>query len=74
MVAQHGESLLDLAAEYVAVQSAYGYDLADMEAISLAGIDASWAPADEKIALRERFVREFDALRVEFGLPVRAAG
>lgn len=69
-----GMMQFDLAAEYVAVQSAYGYDLADMEAISLAGIDASWAPADEKMVRRERFAREFDSLRVEFGLPVRAAG
>ena len=33
----------------VHVDAAFSYDLRDMEAISLAGIDASWAPADEKM-------------------------
>ncbi len=64
-----GMMQFDLGDEYLAVQSAFGYDLADMETISLAGIDASWAPADEKRSLRARFRREFDELRVEFGLP-----
>jgi hypothetical protein len=42
-----------------------------MEAISLDGIEASWAPEEEKRALRDRFTAEFDELRVEFGLPTR---
>jgi hypothetical protein len=42
-----------------------------MEAISLAGVDACWAPDDEKRALRARFEREFDELRAERGLPAR---
>jgi hypothetical protein len=42
-----------------------------MESISLAGIDASFAADDEKRALRERFLDEFDALRVEYGLAAR---
>ena len=61
----------DLADEYAAVQAGYGYDLRDMEAISLGGIDASWAPADEKAALKARFRSEFDSLRVAYGHPVR---
>lgn len=67
-----GMMQFDLADEYVSVQSAFGYDLIDMEAISLAGVDASWAPADEKAAMRTRFLREFADLRAEFGLPATA--
>jgi hypothetical protein len=44
-----------------------------MEDISLAGIDACWAPDDEKHALRDRFVGDFDQLRNEYGLPPRSA-
>ncbi len=62
----------DIADEYVAVARAYGYSLEDMEAISLDGIDASWAPADEKAALRRRFLLEFDGLRAAMGCPQRA--
>jgi len=61
----------DLADEYVAVSDAFGYDLATMEDLSLAAIDASWAPADEQRALRARFVAEFDALRAEYGYDAR---
>ena len=63
-----GMMRFDIADEYAAVAAAYGYSLEDMESISLAGIDASFALDDEKRALRERFLREFDALRVEYGL------
>jgi hypothetical protein len=42
-----------------------------MEAISLAGLDASWAPTDEKAAIKARFLSEFDSLRVAYGHPVR---
>ena len=42
-----------------------------MEAISLDGIEACWAPDDEKAALRDRFGAEFDALRTEHGLAPR---
>ena len=48
-----GMMRFDVADEYVAVARAYGYSLEDMEAISLAGIDACWAPDDEKRALRD---------------------
>jgi len=66
-----GMMQFDLGDEYAAVQAGYGYDLRDMEAISLAGIDASWAPAEEKRALKARFVEEFDSLRVAYGHPLR---
>ncbi len=42
-----------------------------LEELSLAGIEASWAPEDEKAALRARFLTELDALRAEAGLPLR---
>jgi adenosine deaminase len=61
----------DIADEYLAVAEAFGYSLADMEQLSLDGIESSWASADEKRALRSSFEREFDALRGEFGMPAR---
>ena len=66
-----GMMRFDVADEYSAVSGAYGWDLDTMEAISLDGITASFAPAGEQRALRERFCREFDALRAEYGLPPR---
>jgi len=66
-----GMMQFDCADEYDAVQAEYGYDLADMEAISLAGIEASWAPPDEKAALTTRFLAEFGALRAAHGHPAR---
>jgi len=33
--------------------------------MSLAGVEASWLPEPDKMLLRERFVREFDALDQE---------
>jgi adenosine deaminase len=68
-----GMMRFDVADEYAAVAAAYGYSLEDMEAISLAGIDACWAPDDEKQAMRTRFGDEFDELRQAYDLPVRAA-
>jgi adenosine deaminase len=69
-----GMMRLDIADEYEAVHAAFGYDLETMEALSLAAIEASFAPDDEKAALRRRFAVEFDALRAEHGLPARAEG
>jgi adenosine deaminase len=66
-----GMMRFDVADEYVAVARGYDWPLEEMEAISLAGIDACWAPDDEKRALRARFGQEFDALRAEHGLPAR---
>jgi adenosine deaminase len=67
-----GMMRFDIADEYAAVASGFSYSLEDMESISLAGIDASFAADDEKRALRERFVEEFDLLRAESGLPARS--
>ncbi len=67
-----GMMRFDIADEYEAVHAAFGYDLETMEDFSLGAIDASFAPADEKGALRGRFLTEFDALRAEHGLPARA--
>ena len=69
-----GMMRFDIADEYVAVAGAFGYSLEDMEAISLAGVDACWAPDDEKQALRDRFAGDFDQLRHEFGLPRQSTG
>lgn len=43
---------LDLSLEYAEVAAAFGYDLAEMAAIALDGVEASWAPEDEKAVLR----------------------
>jgi adenosine deaminase len=66
-----GMMRFDVADEYVAVAEAFGYELEDMEEISLAGIESCWASQDEKRALRRRFHREFDELRSEYGVPAR---
>jgi adenosine deaminase len=67
-----GMMRFDLADEYAAVAGAYGYSLDEMEQISLDGIEASWAPDDEKRTMAAQFLGEFDALRSEYGLPARA--
>lgn len=67
-----GMMRFDIADEYEAVHAAFGYDLETMEDLALGAIDASFAPDGEKVALRRRFLGEFDALRAEFGLPARA--
>ncbi len=63
-----GMMRFDLADEYGAVARAFGYTLEEMEAISLDGITASWAPDSEKAEMRHRFETEFDQLRSEYGL------
>ena len=67
-----GMMSFDVADEYAAVAQAFDYSLEQMEAVSLDGITASWAPDDEKAALRARFEAEFDQLRAEYGLAARA--
>lgn len=62
----------DLADEYPVVAAAFGYDLEEMEQISLDGIESSWASDDEKRAMRASFTAEFDALRAEYRLAGRA--
>jgi adenosine deaminase len=49
--------------DYQAVAESFGWDLATMEQLSLDAIEASWAPDDEKAALRVRFRAEFHELR-----------
>jgi adenosine deaminase len=66
-----GMMQFDLADEYPTVAEAFNYSLEEMEQISLDGIESSWAPDDEKRTLRASFAAEFDALRAEFGLPLR---
>ncbi|MCU1677169.1 MAG: Adenosine deaminase [Frankiales bacterium] len=61
-----GMMRFDLADEYAAVSQAFGYDVDNMEAIALDGIESCWAPDDEKAALRKRFGDEFKALRGEY--------
>ncbi len=66
-----GMMATSIADDYAAVATAFDWDLEAMEQLSLDGIEASWAPDDEKAALRTRFLGEFDALRAERGLPSR---
>ena len=68
-----GMMQFDIADEYVAVARAFGYSLEDMEQISLDGIEAAWAPDEDKSVLGRRFLAEFDELRAAFGLPARTA-
>lgn len=44
----------DLATEYATVASAHGYTLADMAAITLGAVEASWASTTTKVGLRAR--------------------
>ncbi|MEY2571084.1 MAG: adenine deaminase [Acidimicrobiaceae bacterium] len=62
----------DVADDYAAVHDAFGWDLETMEQLSLDGIEACWAPDDEKAALRQRFTAEHAVLRTEHGLAPRA--
>ncbi len=66
-----GMMQFDIADEYAAVSHAFGYDLETMEDLSLGAIEASFAPVDERVALKQTFEAEFDALRAEFGVPAR---
>jgi adenosine deaminase len=57
--------------DYEAVTDRFGYDADTIEDITLDAISASWAPADEQAALRQRFVTEMADLRVRHGLAPR---
>ncbi len=57
--------------DFEAVTDRFGYDADTIEDIALDAIGASWAPADEQAALRERFVTEMADLRVRHGLAPR---
>lgn len=52
---------LDLAGEYLAASQTFGYGRADLLAIALDAVDASWAPDDEKQSLRS-LVLSVDAI------------
>jgi adenosine deaminase len=66
-----GMMATSIADDFAAVATAFDWDLEAMEQVSLDGIEACWAPGDEKAELRTRFAGEFDALRAEHGLPSR---
>ncbi len=54
-----GMMQFDLADEFAAMRDAFSYGLDDFEAITYTGIDASWAPDDEKQALRQRVAKAY---------------
>ncbi|MEE2048214.1 hypothetical protein Q7689_33305, partial [Nocardiopsis tropica] len=58
-----------LAAEYRIMSEDIGATADRLRAMTLAGVEASWLPADRKAALRSRFEEELAALDDEFGLP-----
>jgi adenosine deaminase len=57
--------------DYEAVTDRFHYDADTIEDIALDAIRASWAPADEQAALRDRFLTEMAALREHHGLAPR---
>ncbi|MFJ9557951.1 adenosine deaminase [Nocardiopsis sp. NPDC101807] len=57
-----------LAAEYRIMSEDIGASADRLRAMALAGVEASWLPADRKAALRTRFEEELAALDDEFGL------
>jgi adenosine deaminase len=59
--------------DYEAVTDRFAYDADTIEDIALDALEASWAPADEQTALRDRFVAEMAALREQHGLASRYA-
>ncbi len=65
---------IDLADEYAHVRDAFGCSLADLEALSLAGIASSWLSDDEQRALAAVFRADFARLRSERGLPPPTGG
>ncbi|ROQ59079.1 adenosine deaminase [Rathayibacter sp. PhB152] len=54
--------------EYRIAAGPIGATPAQLRAMALTGVDASWLPAAEKARLREDFTTELDALAAEFGL------
>ena len=58
-----------IADDYEAVWRAFGWDLETMEQLGFDAIEASWAPEDEKRALRAEFAAEHARLRAEHGVP-----
>ena len=56
-----------IAAEYRIVSEQIGASADQVRGMALAGVDASWLPAAEKAALRERFAAELAALDSQLG-------
>jgi adenosine deaminase len=54
-----------LAQEYEIASTQLQLSNATLRSMSLAGVEASWLPEPDKMRLRERFMREFDALDQE---------
>ena len=57
-----GMSATTIADDYEQVATAFDYGVDTMVELSMAGIEACWAPDDERRALRQRFEREISAL------------
>ena len=62
---------IDLADEYVNVRDAFGCSLDELEDFSLMAVDASWADAATKLAMRHDFLAEMDGLRAAHGVESR---
>ena len=60
---------LDLAAEYAAVQAAYGYGWQEMVAIALDGVEAAWLDESDRARLREQVRAAAARLRPAAGPP-----
>jgi adenosine deaminase len=60
-----GMSATTIADDFEQVADAFGYDLETMAQIALNGIEASWAPPDERHALEARFRAEIAQLLAE---------
>jgi adenosine deaminase len=64
-----GMSGTTIADDYEQVAEAFGYELPTMAQIALDGIEACWAPDDEKRALGDRFRREIATLVPGWDVP-----
>jgi adenosine deaminase len=63
-----GMSRTTIADDYHQVADAFGYEFATMAQLALDGIEASWAPEDERRALATRFLAEIEGLRADAGV------
>ena len=55
----------DIGSEYMKMAAAAGWDAVQVRQLTLAGVDGSWLPDDEKRRLRAEFEAELDALGSE---------
>jgi adenosine deaminase len=63
---------IDLADEFLRVQAAFGYGLADLEDLSLAAVQSSWLDDASKTEMKRQFATRFQELRSEMGRTERA--